>query len=71
MKIKKENEKIEKEKKEEKKNKKVDIVDEFRKEFSITEDIATDKEIKKLLKENKDDKLKTYNNIMYNVLDKK
>ena len=51
-----------------KKNKKVDIADEFRKDFFSSKDIATNKEIKKLLKDNKEDKLKTYNNIMYNFL---
>ena len=56
---------IKEKKNEEKKvNKKVDIVTEFRNEFQITKEYATDKEIKNLLKANKNDKLKTYNNIM-------
>ena len=63
---------IKENKKEEKKAaKKVDIVAEFRNEFDITNDYASDKEIKKLLKENQNDKLKTYNIILYKVLHKK
>ena len=63
---------IKENKKEEKKAaKKVDIVTEFRNEFEITNDYASDKEIKKLLKENQNDKLKTYNIILYKVLHKK
>ena len=51
--------------------KKVDAVTEFRNEFNITNDYATDREIKKLLKENQNDKLKTYNVIMLKMLNKK
>ena len=47
-----------------------DIVDEFRKEFDITNDFASDEDIKKLLEENKNDKFKTYQIIINSIVNK-
>lgn len=47
-----------------------EIIDEFRKEFDITNDFASDEDIKKLLEENKNDKFKTYETIMNIIVNK-
>ena len=47
-----------------------DLIDEFRKEFDITNDFASDEDIKKLLEENKNDKFKTYQIIIDSIVNK-